>query len=102
MATRCRWPPESSLGLWSIAVAEVHELQGPPRLGQALLLGHAGVDEGQLDVVERRGPRQQVEGLEHEADLAVADLGQLVVVHLRDELAAQHVGAPAWACRGSR
>ena len=65
-------------------------------------LGTPGVDERQLDVVERGRPRQQVEGLEDEADLAVAHRGQLVVVHLRDDLAAQHVGAPARACRGSR
>ena len=41
--------------------------------------------------MERGRARQQVEGLEDEADLAVADRGQLVVVHLRDDLAAQHV-----------
>ena len=82
MATRWRWPPESSLGLWVHAVAQVHHLQGPPRPLQPLLLGHAGVDQRQLDVVQRGGARQQVEGLEDEADLAVADRGQLVVVHL--------------------
>ena len=30
------------------------------------------IEEGERDVVERAGPRQQVEGLEHEADLLVA------------------------------
>ena len=33
----------------------------------------AAVEQRQLDVVERRGPRQQVEPLEHEPDLLVAD-----------------------------
>src|SRR5262249_42862340 len=36
------------------------------------------VDQGKLDVFEGRGPRQQVEGLEDEPDLSVADLGALV------------------------
>ncbi len=35
------------------------------------------VQQRQLDVLERRGARQQVEALEHEADLRVADLGAL-------------------------
>ena len=34
---------------------------------------HAGVDQRQLDVVQRVGAGQQVEGLEDEADLLVAD-----------------------------
>ena len=59
----------------------------PPRLASRSSLGDARVDERQLDVVEGGGARQQVEGLEDEADLAVADGGQLVVVHLRDDLA---------------
>ena len=74
---------------------EVHHVEGAPGDGQPLFLGHPGVDERQLHVVERGGAGQQVEGLEDEADLAVAHRGQLVVVHLRDHLAAQHVGAPA-------
>ena len=77
------------------AGAQVHHLQGALGHPQPLLLGHPGVDEGQLDVVQGGGPGQQVEGLEDEADLAVADRGQLVVVHLRDHLAPQHVGAAA-------
>ena len=49
-----------------------------------LLRAHAGVDQRQLDVVQAGGPRQQVEGLEDEADLLVADPGQLVVLQLGD------------------
>ncbi|NUP94540.1 MAG: hypothetical protein HUU28_00105, partial [Planctomycetaceae bacterium] len=33
----------------------------------------AGVDQRQLDVGQRGGARQEIEGLEDEADLAVAD-----------------------------
>ena len=51
------------------------------------------VDERQLDVVERGGPRQQVEGLEDEADFLVADVGQLVVGKLADQPAVQPVAA---------
>ena len=94
MATRWRWPPESSLGRWLHAVAQLHHLQRLARALQPLLLGDAGVDQRQLDVVQRGGARQQVEGLEDEADLAVADRGQLVVVHLGDDLAAQDVACP--------
>jgi hypothetical protein len=52
-----------------------------------MLRPDAGVDQGQLDVVQRVGAGQQVEGLEDEADLAVADVGQFVVAHRRDILA---------------
>ena len=69
----------------------------PPFLG-----GHAGVDQGQLDVAQRVGARQQVEGLEDEADLLVADLRQLVVVHLAHLDAVQLVLAAGRACPGSR
>ena len=56
---------------------------------------HAGVDERQLDVVQRRRARQQVERLEHEPNLFVPDARQLVVVHLADLLAVQQVAALA-------
>ena len=40
---------------------------------RALQLAAAVVEQRQLDVVERGGARQQIEPLEHEPDLAVAD-----------------------------
>ena len=55
--------------------------------------GGAVVDERQLDVVQRGGAGQQVEGLEDEADLLVADAGELVVVELADQLAVEPVVA---------
>ena len=58
-----------------------------------LRLAQAGVDQRQLDVVQRIGARQQVERLEHEADLAVADVGELVVHHRGDVLAGEFVAA---------
>ena len=53
--------------------------------------GGAVIDQGQLDVVEGGGAGQQVEGLEDEADLLVADAGELVVVELADQLAVEPV-----------
>ena len=64
--------------------------------------GHAVVDERQLDVVQRRGAREQVEGLEDESDFLVANARQLIVVEFADELAVQPVLAVARAYRGSR
>ena len=61
-------------------------------LGRLHLVG-AVVEQRQLDVVERRGPRQQVEPLEDEPDLPVADDGELVLRHARDVLAVEDVGA---------
>ena len=57
----------------------------------ALLALHAGVDQRQLDVVQRVGARQQIERLEDEADLLVAHPRELAVVHRRHELAVQPV-----------
>ena len=56
---------------------------------------HTGIDERQLDVVERRRARQQVESLEDEPDFLVADARQLVVVHPRDLLVVQQIAALA-------
>src|SRR6185437_12639220 len=57
-----------------------------PHAGQRLarlLLPFRGpdprVDQGQLDVVDRVGPGQEVEGLEDESDFLVADPRQVVV-----------------------
>jgi len=85
MATRWRWPPDSSLGLWSIrsprrrAGAHGRALAPPARR-------HAGVDQRQLDVVQRVGARQQVERLEDEPDFLVPDAGQLIVSQIADLL----------------
>ena len=49
------------------------------------------VEQRQLDVVERGRARQQVEALEHEADLLVAHARQLVLRRLGHVLAVEHV-----------
>ena len=52
----------------------VEQLRGP---AAALPRPYPGVHQRQRDVVHRGGARQQVERLEHEADRAVAQPGQL-------------------------
>ncbi len=69
------------------AVGEAHALEGLEGPPAPLPRPDAGVEEGQLDVLGDRQPRQEVELLEHEADLAVAQLGEAVLVQGRGILA---------------
>ena len=50
-----------------------------------------GVGERQLDVRQRRGPRHEVEALEDEADLAVAQVSELVLGDVADVDAVEQV-----------
>src|SRR5882724_1014300 len=59
--------------------------------GAALPRGVPGVEQGQLDVLERGRPGQQVELLEDEADARVPDARELVRGESADALAVQHV-----------
>ena len=73
------------------------ELDQAERGGSPLVPGrrrHTGIDQGQLDVVQRGSPRQQVERLEDEPDLLIPDAREVVVVHPADVLAVQQVLAP--------
>src|SRR4051812_43920547 len=63
------------------------------RPGPARAVALARVHQRQLDVALRAGAGQQVERLEHEADLAVADRRELVVVERDDVLAVELVAA---------
>ena len=77
MATRCCWPPDSSVGAWRQTVAEGDRGQ---RLGGPLapLLGlHTERYERRLDVLLRGQRRDEVERLEDDADLLGAQPGQL-------------------------
>ena len=56
----------------------------------------------QLDIAERIGARQQVELLEHEADLPVAQRGEPVGVEALDGRSGQPVGCRRSGGRGSR
>jgi len=52
---------------------------------------HARINQGQLDVVQRRGARQQVERLETRTRFPIADSGQFVVGHVADQVAVDEV-----------
>jgi len=78
-------------GLVVHALFEVGEAQGLLGPLDPLLGRHAGIDQRQFDVVQGRGARQQVEGLEDEADLLVADAGQFVVAQVAHQVAVDEV-----------
>ncbi len=75
------------------AVVQAHTSEGQARLATAFGSRDPRVDQGQLDVAQRRGPREQVEGLKDEPDLLVADAGQLDVIEARHLTAVEHVRA---------
>src|SRR5262249_15280075 len=77
------------------ALAQAHPRQRAHRQLAPLARAHAAVDERQLDVLQRRGARQELERLEDEANLAVAQRRQRVLAQTAHVLAAQAVGAPA-------
>ena len=59
----------------------------------ALRCGHVAVGERQFDVLIHGQIADQVEGLEDEADLTVADAGALRELHVLDLLAIQDIVA---------
>ena len=63
---------------------------------------HAAVGERQLDVLVHGEIADQVEALEDEPDLAVADARALARRELCDRLAVEHVAARRWASRAGR
>ena len=90
-ATRCCCPPESSVGRWSTRSAQPDRFERRQRPRAAARPVRPARSQRQRDVVERAWSRDQVEALEDEADLAVADHGQLVFVQLPDVDAVEQV-----------
>ncbi len=78
------------------AVGHADRAQRPFGALPALGAPQAGVGERQLDVDERAGARDEVEALEDEADLAVAQVGEIVLVHLADVHAVDLIAAARW------
>ena len=77
-ATRCCWPPESSLGRClrrSLEADGGHDEVEPHRVGLA-----AGQVHRERDVLEGRERRHQVERLEDEAEAVAPQLRELLVV----------------------
>src|ERR1043166_6068829 len=69
------------------------------RLGRAFFPRRrvdARVNEGQLDIAQAIGARQQVECLKNETDLLVPDRGELVVVHLGNVPTIEVIAARCW------
>ena len=64
------------------AVSQPHQLQRLPGALAAFFLADLCVERGQFDIFQRRGARQQVESLENEADLAIANRRQLFLAQL--------------------
>ena len=94
MATRCCWPPESWFGIVVEPLAEAHRSSASmARLCRSAVFSllAAVVEQRQLDVLERRRARQQVEALEDEADLRVAEIASSSFDMPRDVLAVEEV-----------
>ena len=82
------------VGLVVAAVAQAHALERLPGRGGGIEpAARAVVEQGQLDVLLGAGAGQQIESLEDEADVSVADVGQPVAAEAVDALAVQFVGA---------
>src|SRR5258705_12476374 len=75
------------------AIAEAHRLEGLDRPGPARRRGQAAVHERQLHVLQRARPGEEIEALEDEADLLVADAGELGGAQPGNVLAVQEVAA---------
>jgi hypothetical protein len=88
IATRCCWPPDSSLGLWP-ARSDRPTSCSAMRARGALGAAQRGQQQRQLDVLLRRQHRHQVVALEDEADVLGAPGGQ-------------RVRCPARRCAGRR
>src|SRR5881394_744371 len=73
------------------AVREAHAREHALGLGLALGEAQAAIDQRLHHVLERRCARQQVEVLEDEADLLVADVGERILVEPAHVVAVQHV-----------
>ena len=65
------------------AVGKADEFERLQRSFSAFLGWDAGVDKGQLDVLQGTGAWDQVEALEDEPDLAVAHDRELVLVEVK-------------------
>jgi hypothetical protein len=99
MATRCCWPPESWPGYLCGLLGDADPLEELHGDGVRLLLRHLpDPDRRQRAVLQHGQVREEVERLEHHADLAADHLDVLDVV---GELDASTMIRPDW-CSSSR
>ena len=64
-------------------IGEPDVAQGAERASAPVPAAQAGIGERQLDVGQRARARDQVEALKDEADLAIAQVGEVVLVGRR-------------------
>ena len=85
--------------IWPVlnTVAELNALESLDGPLPSFVCRDAGVDEWKLDVVQRRRAWEEIEGLKDEADLAVPDAGELVLILVGNESATQPVLAGCWS-----
>ena len=99
IATRWRSPPESLAGGWSSRCAEPDAIEHGPCARSPLGDRQPRVHQAGGDVLDRRQPVEQEELLEHEADLARAQAGQLAVAERGDVVAGHARAARSSAAR---
>ena len=68
----------------------------------ALCFIHTCINEWQHDITKHARARQEVERLEHEPDLILADIGELFVGKLRNVFTVQKIFSGGRPCRDSR
>jgi len=78
-----------------LAIGEADRFEPGAGAAAALAGREPGVEQRELDVLQRGRARQQIELLEHEPDLEVPDPRELVRRKPRDALAAEQVAATA-------
>ena len=83
IATRCCCPPESSPGTCPARSARPTDASASSARRASLLRADAERRERRLHVLLRREGRDQVEALEHEADLLRADAAELAIGQVR-------------------
>ena len=77
-------------------VCEADPCQGGQRKRPSLRVGCAPIDEGLHDVAERGQPGDELEALEHEPDLVVADAREAPVARHADASSVQGVVPGGW------
>ncbi len=94
MATRCCWPPESWAGVLRSRSPRPSSSQRSARPFDARLAAHRSrrrVIEGKADIIDRAGPREEIEALEDEAEARAADAGEFRLLEPRDVDAVEEV-----------
>ena len=93
IATRCCWPPDSSVGSWSMRSPSPSRSSAALARAARSLRDDALVEQRSRDVVEGARARQEVVGLEDEADRPASEPREAVVIEVADRRAGERVRA---------